>query len=145
MPGSLGAQTLSRDAAHWSFKTRGAFELLTREVPEAGVVAASGGNHGVGVAYAAHKLGKPARIFVPTVASRRKWTAYAGTERTGGKRGSNTEALVASERWARESGATEVHAYNKTETSGAGDGRAGIEANPRNLSRCWWRAAAAAD
>src|SRR6516164_3169713 len=54
-----------------SFKTRGAFaNLLMREVPAtAGVVAASGGNHGVAVAYAAQRLGKPARIFVPSVAS----------------------------------------------------------------------------
>src|SRR5246127_878895 len=53
-----------------SFKTRGAFtNLLTREIPKAGVVAASGGNHGVAVAYAAGKLDVPAKIFVPTVAS----------------------------------------------------------------------------
>src|SRR5918996_5967632 len=53
-----------------SFKARGAFvNLLTREVPPAGVVAASGGNHGAAVAYAANKLGKRARIFVPTVSS----------------------------------------------------------------------------
>jgi threonine dehydratase len=56
-----------------SFKARGAFtNLLTREVPPAGVVAASGGNHGVAVAFAAMKLGVPARIFVPTVASPEK-------------------------------------------------------------------------
>src|SRR5436190_19113133 len=53
-----------------SFKARGAFaNLLLRQVPPAGVVAASGGNHGAAVAYAARKLGKPARIFVPTIAS----------------------------------------------------------------------------
>src|SRR5258708_16492656 len=53
-----------------SFKARGAFaNLLTREAPKAGVVAASGGNHGVAVAYAAGKLGVPAKIFVPNVAS----------------------------------------------------------------------------
>ena len=51
-----------------SFKARGAFaNLLTREVPQAGVVAASGGNHGAAVAYAAMKLGKPAKIFVPSI------------------------------------------------------------------------------
>src|ERR1700683_3316967 len=51
-----------------SFKARGAFaNLLLREVPAAGVVAASGGNHGVAVAYAAHRLGGPAQIFVPSV------------------------------------------------------------------------------
>src|SRR5260370_15632046 len=53
-----------------SFKTRGAVSnLLTRIVPPAGVVAASGGNHGVAVAYAAMKTGKPARIFIPTISS----------------------------------------------------------------------------
>src|SRR5579864_1332711 len=56
-----------------SFKPRGAFaNLLTRDVPPAGVVAASGGNHGAAVAFAAMKLGKPAKIFVPNVASRAK-------------------------------------------------------------------------
>ena len=49
-----------------SFKARGAIaNLLTRDVPAAGVVAASGGNHGAAVAYAAQRLGKPAKIFVP--------------------------------------------------------------------------------
>src|ERR1700688_4220830 len=53
-----------------SFKARGAFtNLLLREVPAAGVVAASGGNHGVAVAYAAHRLSVPAKIFVPTVSA----------------------------------------------------------------------------
>src|SRR4051794_29143161 len=53
-----------------SFKAPGALSnLLTREVPTAGVVAASGGNHGVAVAYAARKAGKPARIFIPTISS----------------------------------------------------------------------------
>src|SRR6476646_2493535 len=51
-----------------SFKTRGAFNnLLTREIPPAGVVAASGGNHGAAVASAAQELGKRGRIYVPTV------------------------------------------------------------------------------
>src|SRR4051812_20121204 len=56
-----------------SFKTRGAFaNLLSRDVPGAGIAAASGGNHGVAVAYAAHKLHIPATIFVPSVASSSK-------------------------------------------------------------------------
>src|SRR5262245_22683695 len=56
-----------------SFKARGAFaNLLTRKVPAAGVVAASGGNHGAAVAYAAHKLGVKARIYVPEISSRSK-------------------------------------------------------------------------
>src|SRR6266567_1485552 len=62
-----------------SFKARGAFaNLLTRDVPEAGVVAASGGNHGVAVAYAARTLGWPATIFVPSVASRTKLARIEG-------------------------------------------------------------------
>src|SRR6476620_8436416 len=53
-----------------SFKTRGAFvNLLTRTVPRPGVVAASGGNHGAAVAYAAMRLGVPAKIFVPSISS----------------------------------------------------------------------------
>ena len=53
-----------------SFKTRGAFNsLLSATVPAAGVAAASGGNHGAAIAYAAHRLGHPARIFVPEIAS----------------------------------------------------------------------------
>src|SRR5262245_28931449 len=53
-----------------SFKARGAFtNLLARDVPAAGVVAASGGNHGAAVAYAAMRLGVRATIFVPTVTS----------------------------------------------------------------------------
>jgi threonine dehydratase len=53
-----------------SFKARGAFaNLLLRDVPGTGVVAASGGNHGVAVAYAAHRLGVPAKIFVPSVSA----------------------------------------------------------------------------
>ena len=56
-----------------SFKARGAFaNLLTRDLPRAGVVAASGGNHGVAIAFAAMKLGVPAKIFVPSVASKEK-------------------------------------------------------------------------
>src|SRR4051794_40389776 len=53
-----------------SFKTRGAFaNLLTRPVPRVGVVAASGGNHGAAVAFAARQLKVPAKIFVPTISS----------------------------------------------------------------------------
>jgi len=53
-----------------SFKARGAFaNLLLRKVPKAGVVAASGGNHGAAVAYAAMTLKVPAKIFVPSVSS----------------------------------------------------------------------------
>src|SRR5262252_11009568 len=51
-----------------SFKARGAFaNLLLRKVPQAGVVAASGGNHGVAVAFAARTLGVPAKLFLPRI------------------------------------------------------------------------------
>jgi len=52
-----------------SFKARGAFNtLLSQDVPAAGIVAASGGNHGAAAAYAARTLGHPAKIFVPELA-----------------------------------------------------------------------------
>src|SRR5262249_59761537 len=53
-----------------SFKGRGAFhKLLASQVPKEGIIAASGGNHGVAAAYAARALGHKAEIFVPTIAS----------------------------------------------------------------------------
>ena len=101
-----------------SFKARGAFtNLLTRKIPAAGVVAASGGNHGLAVAYAAHKLGIPAKIFVPSVASPvkvAKIREYGAVLEIAGER--YAEALAASQEWARTSGAVEVHAYDSVET-----------------------------
>jgi len=83
-----------------SFKTRGAFNnLLTRKVPVAGVVAASGGNHGAAVAYAAMKRGVPATIFVPSVASPAKMEqirGYGANLVVAGER--YNDALIASER-----------------------------------------------
>lgn len=101
-----------------SFKTRGAFtNLLTREVPAAGVVAASGGNHGAAVAFAAQKLGKPARIFVPEISSPEKINrirSYGADLVITGER--YADALAASERWREESGALPVHAFDQVET-----------------------------
>ncbi len=101
-----------------SFKARGAFtNLLTRAVPAAGVVAASGGNHGTAVAFAAMKLKKPARIFVPEVASPTKLERIreCGAELVvTGER--YADALAASEIWAAQSGALTVHAFNQVET-----------------------------
>jgi threonine dehydratase len=101
-----------------SFKARGAFtNLLTREIPVAGVVAASGGNHGTAVAFAAMKLKKPARIFVPTVASPTKLERireYRADLVVTGER--YADALAASEVWATQSGALAVHAYDQVET-----------------------------
>jgi threonine dehydratase len=111
-----------------SFKPRGAFaNLLMREVPASGVVAATGGNHGAAVAYAAKKLGKPARIFVPTVASPSKIERIrsCGAELVvTGER--YADALAASEKWAAESGALRVHAYDQVETL-LGQGTVGME------------------
>src|SRR3984885_4575518 len=101
-----------------SFKARGAFaNLLLREVPAAGVVAASGGNHGIAVAYAAMRLGKPPRIFVPDVASPVKMARIreCGSELVvAGER--YQDALAASEEWVRASGAMPVHAFDQPET-----------------------------
>ena len=101
-----------------SFKARGAFtNLLTRKVPPAGVVAASGGNHGVAVAYAAMKLGVPARIFLPSISSPakiRRIESYGADLVVGGER--YADALAASEAWVRESGALAVHAFDQDET-----------------------------
>jgi threonine dehydratase len=101
-----------------SFKTRGAFaNMLTRDVPEAGVVAASGGNHGAAVAYAAMRLGVRARIFVPTVSSPAKIARIrecgAELEVNGG---GYADALAASEAWAARSGALPIHAFDQPET-----------------------------
>src|SRR5258706_4372094 len=101
-----------------SFKTRGAFnQLLTRRIPAVGVVAASGGNHGAAVAYAAMKVGCPATIFVPSVASPAKLEqirGYGARLEIAGER--YNDALLASERWAAESGAAPIHAYDQVET-----------------------------
>jgi threonine dehydratase len=111
-----------------SFKTRGAFaNLLMREVPAAGVVAASGGNHGAAVAYAAHSLGMPAKIFVPRIASPAKIARirqYEADLVVGGER--YADALAASEAWAAQSGAMPVHAFDQIETI-LGQGTIGLE------------------
>lgn len=101
-----------------SFKARGALaNLLLRDVPAAGVVAASGGNHGVAVAYAAMRLGIPAKIFVPVISSPAKIARIRGYGAdlvvTGDR---YADALAASEEWAASSGAMRVHAYDQHET-----------------------------
>jgi threonine dehydratase len=113
-----------------AFKTRGAFaNLLLRQVPSAGVVAASGGNHGVAVAYAAMRLGIPAKIFVPTVSSPAKIQRireYGADLVVGGQR--YADALAASEAWIARSGALAVHAFDQVETV-LGQGTIGLELN----------------
>ncbi len=111
-----------------SFKARGAFtNMLTREVPAAGVVAASGGNHGAAVAFAAMKLSKQATIFVPSVASKAKLErirGYGAELVIAGDR--YAESLEASEKWMVQSGALPIHAYEGSETL-LGQGTLGLE------------------
>lgn len=111
-----------------SFKPRGAFNrMLSAELPAAGVIAASGGNHGAAVAYAASQLGVAAEIFVPelTPQTKRERIASYGAKvvRTGA---TYAEALEASRARQRESGALEVHAYDHPAVL-AGQGTLGRE------------------
>jgi hypothetical protein len=128
-----------------SFKTRGAFtNLLTRNIPRAGVVAASGGNHGAAVAYASLKLGIPAKIFVPTISSFAKIQRirdYRAELVVTGDR--YADALAASEVWAAKSGALSIHAFDQRETL-LGQGTIGLEmggaeSRYRHAPRRSWR------
>ena len=111
-----------------TFKARGAFtNLITRDVPQAGVVAASGGNHGVAVAYAAMRRGVKATIFVPKVSSPAKMQLirrYRAELVVTGER--YADALAASEVFMRETGAMPIHAYDQAETL-LGQGTVGLE------------------
>ena len=111
-----------------SFKSRGAFNhMLTRSIPPVGVVAASGGNHGVAVAYAAMRTAHPATIFVPEVASPAKMEqirGYGARLEIAGER--YADALAAAEAWTAKSGAVAIHAYDQVETL-QGQGTVGLE------------------
>jgi threonine dehydratase len=107
-----------------SFKVRGAFNnMLSREVPPAGVVAASGGNHGAAVAYAATELGHASRIYVPKAIAKeeklRRMRMFGGevilTE------GSVADCMAEYAAAAESSGALSVHPYD-TEWTLAGQG-----------------------
>ncbi|MEZ2131894.1 threonine/serine dehydratase [Sinorhizobium sp. CB9] len=125
LPAALKLECLQHSG---SFKARGAFaNLLGRPVPAAGVVAASGGNHGAAVAYAASRLGVPATIFLPDVTSPAKADrirSYGAKLVVGGER--YADALAASEAFVAESGALAVHAYDQSETL-IGQGTLGLE------------------
>jgi len=111
-----------------SFKARGAItNLLLRKVPPAGVVAASGGNHGVAVAFAAHRFQVPARIFVPSVSSPAKQKlirSYGAQLEIAGDR--YADALEASNAWVEKTGAMPLHAFDQKETL-LGQGTVGLE------------------
>jgi len=111
-----------------SFKPRGAFNrILSSEVPPSGVIAASGGNHGMAVAFAARALGLRAEIFVPEIASPVKidrLRALGAIVHVIGRE--YAEALEAQTARQRETGALEVHAYDQDEVL-AGQGTTGRE------------------
>jgi threonine dehydratase len=111
-----------------SFKTRGAFaNLLTRPIPPVGVAAASGGNHGAAVAYAAMRLGIEAHIFVPTVSSPAKVArirSYGATLTIAGDR--YADALAVCDQWIARTSAASIHAFDQRETL-LGQGTLGLE------------------
>ncbi|MEX0831427.1 MAG: pyridoxal-phosphate dependent enzyme, partial [Nitriliruptoraceae bacterium] len=111
-----------------SFKVRGALSLLTAaEVPEVGVVAASGGNFGLAVAWAANRLGKPASIFVPSTSPAAKLDALraAGAQLTVVD-GVYAHALAEADAWCEATGALRAHAYDDADVV-AGQGTAAVE------------------
>jgi threonine dehydratase/predicted RNase H-like nuclease len=111
-----------------SFKTRGAFNtLLSKEIPAAGVAAASGGNHGAAVAYAAKQLGVKARIFVPEISSPAKIAvirSHGAEVVIGGAR--YADAQAACDLYVEESGALRIHPFGATSTM-IGQGTAALE------------------
>ncbi len=101
-----------------SFKVRGAFNtLLGAPVPAAGLVAASGGNHGAAVAYAARELGHRARIYVPELAGPSKIALIrdlgANLQVVPGAYG---DALAAARDYEAQTGAMQIHAYDAPAT-----------------------------
>jgi threonine dehydratase len=111
-----------------SFKPRGAFNyILSSKVPAAGVIAASGGNHGAAVAYAAQKLGHKPEIFVPEISPPNKVARlrqYGAAVNVVGK--NYSEALAASQKRAQETGALPIHAYDEAHVL-AGQGTLAME------------------
>lgn len=111
-----------------TFKARGAFaNLLMREGTDKGVVAASGGNHGAAVAYAARALGIKAHIYVPSISSPAKIARirqYGAEIVVGGD--TYVDAYAAGHAFAAERGLAEVHAYDGFHTL-SGQGTVGLE------------------
>ena len=113
-----------------AFKVRGALNKLIRMHPEersAGVITASAGNHGLGVAYAARVFGVPATVCVPENANQLKVEAI---KRLGARvvhfGRSYQEASQEATRMQAESGATLVHAYDDPDVI-AGQGTVAVE------------------
>jgi threonine dehydratase len=111
-----------------SFKPRGAFNrMLSANIPKAGVIAASGGNHGAAVAYAARALGVPAEIFVPAATPAAKVDRIAGYGAHVVRGGAAyAEAAQACQERQRQTGALDVHAYDHADVL-CGQGTLGRE------------------
>lgn len=133
VPGAFGHQGLVSLKLEFlqhagSFKTRGAFNtLLSKPVPAVGVAAASGGNHGAAVAYAARRIGVAARIFVPEISSPAKIAvirSHGAEVVIGGAR--YADAQEACDRYVAESGALRIHPF-AAESTMAGQGTVGLE------------------
>ncbi len=111
-----------------SFKARGAFNtLLSQPIPTAGIAAASGGNHGAAVAYAARQLGLKARIFVPEISSPAKIAvirSHGSDIVIGGAR--YADAQEACDRYVAETGALRIHPFD-AESTIAGQGTVALE------------------
>lgn len=98
-----------------SFKPRGALNRILSHpaLPSAGLVAASGGNHGLAVAYAAKRLGLPCEIFLPTIAPQIKRAQLAALGAQVTIVGDVfVESLAAADARAESTGALSVHAFN---------------------------------
>lgn len=111
-----------------SFKVRGAFNnLLVRDLPARHVAAASGGNHGVAVAYAANRLDFRADIFVPEIADPAKVGRIrdlGAVLHVGGRK--YADALAACDGFRAVSQAADIHAYAAAQTV-AGQGTLALE------------------
>ncbi len=112
-----------------SFKPRGAFNnvLARSELPDAGLIAASGGNHGLAVAYVARELAIPAEIYVAEVTpavKRDRIAALGASVVVVGRL--YQDALDASRERAQATGAVEIHAYDHPDTV-AGQGTMALE------------------
>jgi threonine dehydratase len=123
----LKAENLQRTG---SFKVRGAYNRISTLSPEqraAGVVAASAGNHGQAVAWAAREVGARAHVFMPQDSAMAKVDATrhygAEVELTGP---AIEEALEAAHAYVGETGATLVHPFEDTAII-AGQGTIGLE------------------
>jgi threonine dehydratase len=127
-PVSLKAENLQRTG---SFKIRGAYVKLSSLEPEqlaAGVVAASAGNHGQAVAWAARELGAPATIFMPQDSPMAKFDATRnyGAEIELSAGSAIEESLEAAFTYVDETGGTFIHPYEDPVVI-SGQGTIGLE------------------